>query len=159
MRTILPALFTKPFILRKLFDKYLPDGPYLTPLPTAPITRIGKTRHALSTISQKQKNPSVRDYQALIYLAHYLWNYQSWGIHLQLNRAEQTNTLVKLADATFAVYCGQNGSGKSQYAEFFDLTADDDLADSEYSTGMFYFRSIDPSTVDLFQQKQKWVQQ
>jgi hypothetical protein len=41
LRTNLPdgsALFTKPFILRKLFDKYLPDGPYLIPLPTAPIT-------------------------------------------------------------------------------------------------------------------------
>jgi len=44
--------------------------------------------------------------------------------------------------------CGQNGSGKSQYAECFDLTADD-LTDAENSTGMFYFRSINPSTVDL----------
>jgi len=186
LRTNLPdgsAIFTKPFIIRKLFDKYLPDGPFITPLPSVPITseyikNIGNPSpdcnvqqflslnglliqlidvrpdiaFALSKISQKQKHPSERDYQALIYLTHYLWNKQNWGIHLQPNRSNQANTIIKLrgyADAAFAVHCEENGSGKSQYTECFDLIAEDDIDDAENSTGMFYFRSINPSTVDL----------
>jgi hypothetical protein len=67
-------------------------------------------------------------------------------------RTDQAQTLVKLrgyADAAFAVHCEENGSGKSQYTECFDLVEDSDVLNDDNQTAMFYFRSINPSTVDL----------
>ena len=47
----------------------------------------------------------------------------------------------------YAIHCEANGSGKSQYTECFDLI--EDGTEDEERTGMFYFRTINPSTVDL----------
>ena len=107
---------------------------------------------ALSKISQKQKNPTERDFDALIHVVHYPKSHESWGIRLQPNRTDQAQTLMKLrgyADAAFAVNCEENGSGKSQYTECFDLVEDSDINNDDNQTAMFYFRYINPSTVDL----------
>lgn len=175
------VLHTKPFIMQKLFDKYMPDGPFM-PIPTTPMSNdyiktIGEHSQPydvtkflsliglliqllevrpdiafhLSKISQQQKCPTKRDYDALIYMVHYLWGKRNWGIILQPSRSNEAQIMVKLrgyADAAYAIHCEHAGSGKSQYTECFDLVEDDD-ENLETGTGMFYFKSKLPPTVDL----------
>jgi hypothetical protein len=176
LRTELPdgsVLFTKPFILQKLFDKYLPNGPTIsvpsTPMSNDYLKQIGSPSPAcdttkflslnglliqlievrpdiafhLSKISQQQKNPTLRDYDALMYMVHYLWGKRNWGIRLQPSRSDHSHILVKLrgyADAAYAIHCEEAGTGKSQYTECFDLVEDGDNT-PEIGTGMFHFRS------------------
>jgi hypothetical protein len=58
---------------------------------------------ALSKISQRQKNPSERDYNALLHVVHYLKSLQNLGICQQPNRTDQAQKFVRTLLLQFTV--------------------------------------------------------
>jgi hypothetical protein len=61
---------------------------------------------ALSKTGQQQ-NPTTDDYEALIYMTHYLYGTRYWGICLKKGQANETEIFVKLrgyADAAYAIH-------------------------------------------------------
>jgi len=105
---------------------------------------------ALSKTGQQQ-NPTTDDYEALIYMTHYLYGTRYLGICLKKGQGNETEIFVKLrgyADAAYAIHCDERGQGKSQYCECFELI-EVGQGESEESTGTFYFKSTRAPTVDL----------
>jgi hypothetical protein len=131
------SLLTKAGIMQKLFETYLPTWPYRKcpdrPMSDAYIQGINEEAKAcdvttflslnglliqlldvrpdiafaISKVSQKQKAPTERDYDALIDLVHYLWDRKDWGICLKAGRADQEGQFLKIrayADAAYAVH-------------------------------------------------------
>jgi len=95
---------------------------------------------SISTISQRQCTPRVKDRDALMHRIHYLWYARDKGVILSRSDSASGEMLVRLrgyADCSYACHA----NGKSHYSIGFDLTRTDaDPFLSEHKTGLFYMK-------------------
>lgn len=177
-------LYTKPHQLQSIFEKYLPNGPnYTIPkepmrakyledfeLESEPCDSTlfrsllgalmqqfdvrADIAYPVSKIAQKTESPRILDFEALMYVVHYLFGSKDRGLKLRPGDHASAQTMVRLRGYGDCGYAN-NINGKSQYCICFDLVPMDETIDELnplarlFNSGMFYLKSWMAPTVDL----------
>lgn len=143
-------VFTKPFMLQALFDKFLPEGP-IRSLPPHPVSEtylrnfeandvpcdnnmfrslLGGLQQlldvrpelafGLSKIGQRTDKSRAKDLEALVYALHYLYGTRDKGLLLRPGFSSAGAIAVRMRAYADCGFAS-NGNGRSQYCICFDL--------------------------------------
>ena len=151
-------VFTKPFQLLSIFEKFLPNGPVAVPkdpmtkayvdnfLEDSPIDDSGRFRSLLgalmqlndvradivfplSKIATRTETPRVKDFDAMIHIVHYLHGTQEKGLCLRPGRRACSQTILKLRAYADCGFANNAADGRSQYCICFDIVPAADQTD------------------------------